>query len=164
MKHLVTVIALVFTFAACNNKNSDTPAGAGHDHADAAKTEATLQATETTGSTAPELALNNGEKWKADESTNNNVASIEKTVSGFNDGSEKKLEDYKALHASLQAGVEKMVKECRMKGADHDALHLWLEPLMGMVKQLGDVSSVEEGAASVDKINNQVKLYPQYFA
>ena len=164
MKLLATLIALAFTFAACNNKNSETPAGAGHDHADAAKTEATLQATETTGSTSPGLTLNNGEKWKADESTNNNVASIEKMVVSFNDGKEKKLEDYKALHASLRSGVEKMVKECRMKGADHDALHLWLEPLMGMVKQLGNVTSAEEGAASVEKINNQVKLYPQYFA
>ncbi len=161
MKLLVTLAALVLTFAACNNKDSSTNGASGHDHNNAVKTEATVPAAETT---APELSLNNGEKWKADESTNNNVASIEKMVVSFNDGKEKKLEDYKALHASLQSGVEKMVKECRMKGADHDALHLWLEPLMGMVKQLGDVTSAEEGAASVEKINNQVKLYPQYFA
>nr|MBP9549648.1 hypothetical protein [Chitinophagales bacterium] len=60
-------------------------------------------------------------------------------------------------------GINKMISECRMQGADHDALHLWLEPLMGMNKKLQAAGSVEEGAESLAMIQEQVNLYSQYF-
>ena len=110
------------------------------------------------------LALNNGEKWKADESTNNNVTALEKIVSDFRPTDQKTPEDYKVLHASLQGAIEKMVKECRMQGADHDALHLWLEPLMGMVKRLEGVTSAPAGTVLFEEIDGQIKLYRQFFA
>ena len=73
------------------------------------------------------------------------------------------MEDYSVLAADLQAGLDKMVKECRMKGADHDALHLWLEPLMKDVTNLKNSKTQDEAAGLFAKINEQVNIYNSYF-
>ena len=154
MKNIITLIVAALFAVSCNTSPS-APAAEGDAH----------EAEHTTASAnKTSLTLNNGEKWKADESTNNNVAALEQITNDFKPVEEKSTEDYKALHTSLQEGIEKMVKECRMQGADHDALHLWLEPLMGMVKRMENVASATEGSASFEEINNQINLYRQYFA
>ncbi len=150
---LIISIAITVAFSACESSSVPAP-----------ETKQPVEVkNDSHGKDQSTLALNNGEKWKADESTNANVASLEKALDRFYNMGEKKLEDYKTLQTSLQAGIEKMVKECRMKGADHDALHLWLEPLMKMVRDLGKVKSEEQSAAALETINRQIKMYPQYF-
>lgn len=156
MKNFLILIAVAGLLFSCNNNSPSEKEPAVHDHQESPKTE-------QAENTEPVLALNNGEKWKADESTNSNVASLNKTMANFRDGKEKSMEDYKALQGSLQSGIEKMVKECKMKGPDHDALHLWLEPLMKMVKQLGDTTSTTEAATVAEKIDTQINMYAQYF-
>ena len=56
-----------------------------------------------------------------------------------------------------------MIKQCTMKGADHDALHLWLEPLMKKEKELGESSTVDKAISILHELETQVNLFPQYF-
>lgn len=156
MRNLI-VLLITGLFAFSCNSSPSAPAAEGDVHQAEHKTES------ATANSIP-LTLNNGEKWKADESTNNNVSAMQAIADEFKASGRKNPEDFQALQASLQAGIEKMIKECKMKGADHDALHLWLEPLMKMVKQLRDDNTLPAAEESFHNINRQLKLYPQYFA
>jgi len=111
---------------------------------------------------AESLSLDNGVKWKADSSTNNNVKAMQATVEQFT-STEKTPEAYKQLGTALQAGLGKMISECRMKGPDHDGLHQWLEPLIGQVKRLNESEKPEESAQLLTAIAQQIELYSQFF-
>ena len=115
MKQILTILLAANLLLACNAGNekekTTTTAPAAETHADH-------------GEQATELALNNGEKWKADSTTLQNVALLQKIVSGTK---QENLENHLKIAASLQDGLNKMVSECKMKGADHEALHHWLE-------------------------------------
>ncbi len=50
-----------------------------------------------------------------------------------------------------------------MKGADHEALHHWLEPVMKKTKELKSANSVENARTIFDEIEKQINLFPQYF-
>ena len=106
------------------------------------------------------LVLNNGAKWKADLSTIGNVDLLQKVVSG---AKKESLDNYLQTAAQLEAGLNKMVSECKMQGADHDALHQWLEPLMEKARDLKKVTSTETAATLLTEIDKQVNLFSQYF-
>ncbi len=137
--------------AACNNQQS-SPAADEHKVPD--QYEHNLP--------AESLSLNNGVKWKADSSTNNNVKSMQIIVEQFT-STGKTPGDYKQLGAALQAGLDNLIRECRMKGPDHDALHKWLEPLIGQVKRLNESEKPEEPAQQLTAIAQQMQLYSQFF-
>jgi hypothetical protein len=83
------------------------------------------------------LQLNNGAKWKADDLTRKNVAALTDVLNN----KEYQIETNKdAFVKKFNGRLDTLVQECRMKGADHDALHLWLE------KVIGDVKEVKEGS------------------
>lgn len=109
------------------------------------------------------LELNNGAKWKADISTNNNVKNLQAIVEKFNSGADKSIGAYTSTAAELQAGLDKMIAECKMKGPDHDALHKWLEPLIGNVAKLKKTTNEQEAAGIIKEIDEHLNLYAQYF-
>ena len=109
------------------------------------------------------LTLNNGSKWNGDEATNNNVKNLENILQEFKTSAPPAISDYVTLSNNLQGGLDKMISECRMKSADHDALHKWLEPLIGKVKNLKQVDNVEMGETATQDIKAHVKVYHQYF-
>ncbi len=109
------------------------------------------------------LALNSGAKWKADSTTNNNVKNLLAIIEVFRSGADKSLTGYKKAADNLQQGLDKMISECKMQGPDHDALHKWLEPLIGQVATLKQAST-EVGADKLfEAIHAHVNLYTQYF-
>lgn len=79
------------------------------------------------------VQLNNGSKWKADESTKRNVAAMVQVVSdsSFTDPAKKSI-----LSATMQSKIDSLIKQCSMKGAEHDALHVWLEKVLDDLKEL----------------------------
>jgi len=56
-----------------------------------------------------------------------------------------------------------MVSECKMKGADHEALHHWLEPIMEKAKELKNANSIETARTIFGEIEKQINLFHQYF-
>lgn len=83
-----------------------------------------------------------------------------KIVSGTK---QENLENHLKIAASLQDGLNKMVSECKMKGADHEALHHWLEPIMEKTKELKNANSIETARTIFGEIEKQLNLFPQYF-
>lgn len=100
------------------------------------------------------LQLNNGEKWKLDEATRQNMNEIKAYIS-------------QATHANgelsgqeLQKKADKLVKECRMKGADHDALHVWLGPFLQHVQAIKENRDAESASHA---LRDDVKEFDVYF-
>jgi hypothetical protein len=106
------------------------------------------------------LVLKNGVKWNADSTTLLNVARFQNIVNNAKNGS---LDEYQQTAGQLGDGLSRMVTECKMKGADHEALHQWLEPLMEKTRELKMVSNVENAATLLSEIGKQLALFPQYF-
>lgn len=107
-----------------------------------------------------ELALNNGTKWKIDLPTGNNVDRLRQIVKKVNGHT---LADFHQAGSSLQAGIDQMIKECRMKGPDHLALHKWLEPLMEQVAQLKQATNAASAKIHFSEVKKRLNIFNQYF-
>ena len=114
-------------------------------------------------SNTEKLQLNNEAKWKADSVTNNNVKELKAILGEFDKGGDKTLPGYHKAGKELQKGIAKMINECRMKGADHDELHKWLQPLLQDANELSKSSATTGAAEILENINSQLNLYYQYF-
>lgn len=151
MKKIITIIFVTSIFLSCNSEN------------DKEKNTATDSVTEnhkesenkTTG-----LVLNNGTKWKADSSTLVNVANLQTIASN---AKKQNPENYLQTATALQDGLNKMINECKMKGADHAALHQWLEPLIEKTKELKNTTVVKNATAILNEIENQIDMFAKYF-
>ena len=109
------------------------------------------------------LTLNNGQKWKADAPTNENVVDMRTIAQNFSVEPHTSLDDYGILAGNLQKGLDKMIQECKMQGPDHDALHLWLEPLLKDVNELKKADDTTSAEKVFHAINEKLVLYTQYF-
>lgn len=153
MKKILISILSAGLFASCSSSDqshNQTPV----------KTEEQAAPAELEHEQGHGLSLNNGVKWKADASTNANVGALKNILSLAKPAA---TEHFLATGKLLQAGLDKMIRECRMQGADHNALHQWLEPLMGQVQKLQEASSVEEAQTVYHEIETQIGLYDHYF-
>jgi len=83
--------------------------------------------------TVATVPLNSGAKWKANEATKKNVAAMVEIIS---DSAYADATKRKELYTNLKAKIDTLVKECSMKGAKHDALHVWLEKVLSDLKEL----------------------------
>lgn len=154
MKKIVIIILFSSILWACNHeKHSDHNANLNTSEKDSDQHE----------SKSINLTLNNGAKWKADSTTNKNVKSLLISIQSFNDGADKSLLAYKNIAMGLQGGLNKMISECKMQGAEHEALHRWLEPLIEQVSKLKNAATVADAAQLYAAIQNQANLYNQYF-
>ena len=82
--------------------------------------------------TSTSLKLNNGAKWKSDDATRKNVAAISKII---NDSS-RDVNNQPQLVKLIQARIDTLVMQCKMKGPEHDALHVWLNQVLHNLKEL----------------------------
>ncbi len=96
-------------------------------------------------------------------STNNNVKNLQEIFKEFREEKEPSLPACQNTQKDLQQGIDKMIRECKMTGADHEALHKWLEPLIAQVAQLKQVSTASAAAPALKAIEKQVEIYNQYF-
>jgi hypothetical protein len=112
---------------------------------------------------ATALALNNGQKWQSDAPTNKNVADMRTIAQDFSVEPHTSLSDYQILAGDLQKGLDKMIQECKMSGLAHDALHLWLEPLLKDVNELKQADDTTSAEKIFHAINERLGLYAQYF-
>jgi hypothetical protein len=89
--------------------------------------------------TAPSEPAPATTKWTADAHTHAAIARMRAVVAAS--PLQKGVEGAAAavfheLGNGLEAEVDALVAGCRMKGADHDALHQWLAELLPNVEQL----------------------------
>lgn len=165
-KILLSLFSAAILFG-CNSQDSATAEDhSDHDHAAATQDSgdhAHAVPSDATALITGVPSLNDGAKWKADASTNENVANLKSMIDQFKTNADPEVKDYQEFQAKFTDGISKMVTECKMKGADHDALHVWLEPLMKDNKDMKDLDSKEALASAFHTISQRVDLYPQYF-
>ena len=99
------------------------------------------------------LQLNNGQKWKLDEATRKNMKEIKTYLSQASHAGVLSAEE-------LQKYSDKLIKECRMSGPGHDALHVWLGTFLQNVQALKDNRDAESASHA---LNENVKEFDSYF-
>lgn len=155
MKRVFIWLIAAVSLSACSNESKDT-----HAHDVTTADSNTLADIETKSDT---VALKKDGKWNADASTNKNVSLLQDKAAVLNKQPLHTAEDYQAASAELQAGLNQLVKECKMKGADHDALHMWLEPVLTETKELKTVTDPVTGERLFHSIRTRLADYNLYF-
>ncbi len=140
-------ILLVSFLTACDSSTNATHEESQHDH----------------NAAATELSLNNGQKWKADAATNSNVAFLKNTTENFAANTTPAISNYQALGNELGEGLNKMIRECKMSGPDHDALHLWLEPVLKETNELKTVSDTTRAKEIFSSLKERIEAYQKFF-
>lgn len=157
MKYLALLLLTAFGIGACNDDSKDTT----HAH-----DTVTVDSTAITGgspTSSDAVSLKKDGKWNADASTNKNVDLLQAKAAELNKQQHQTAADYHTVSAELQTGLNQLVKECKMKGADHDALHLWLEPLLVETKELKTVTDTVTGERLFHSIRTRLADYDLYF-
>lgn len=144
MKKLVIMIAVVF--AACS----------GAIQQERGKTE---NAAENKTDKAATVQLNNGLKWKADSVTKGHVITM---VHLLADSIYSNPVNTKQLTGKLQANIDGLVKDCSMKGAEHEALHVWMEQILHDVKELRE-NETDEYDKTFRALKTHVVSFYDYF-
>lgn len=109
------------------------------------------------------LTLNNGVRWKTDESTKRNVVAIRDLVVALEDENMQTIEAFHAAADEIKAKTNVLIKECKMQGPDHDALHLWLYPLLDDIKALSIATEPETAKQLFDSILHRLYAFDTYF-
>jgi hypothetical protein len=145
------LIVLSILVVACSNNASQVQGTKGDEHeqhdsaVDAVKVKA--------------LQLNNNARWKTDGDTRRNVTAM---VEVMNDTTNIGNNRSEQLIAQMQDRIDTLVQQCKMKGPDHDALHLWLQQVKHDLKRIQ-----EEGGEGYEQfyaaLKRDVKSFYVYF-
>lgn len=106
------------------------------------------------------IALNNNAKWDANSETNEGVLKMQDHLKAQ---ATNTLADYHQLAETLNQDKNFVVKNCTMKGASHDNLHVWLLPLMAKIDALSESTSVADAEKIKESIEKNVSAYFNYF-
>lgn len=154
---IIPLLLFSVFFYACNNGTEKATEShvesASHDH----ENHEVIQEERTS------LSLNNGEKWKADESTNLHAEKLISKVNTFNSKESFNLPAYQNFALDMQMELNSLIKDCKMSGPDHDALHYWLEPVLQNINHLTKATTDDDAQESVHKLTENVLKYNQYF-
>ena len=131
MKQLIILLAVVIS---CTNRQS----GERQENKIASDSENTV-------ATVPS---NSGTRWKADEVTKKNVAAMEQLI---NDTAHSDASKASQLYTNMKSKIDTLVRQCSMKGAEHDALHVWLEKLLKDLKELKEEDKYSEAYQALKK-------------
>lgn len=152
MKAIFVYLGFILFLFSCSDNNGKTEATPKLAHA-----EHILEAA------SPEVELNHGKKWKSDTVTNTNITLISQKAEQARHIEAKEISAYNQAGEGIQKQLDKLVSECRMKGADHEALHKWLTPLFSNVSLLKKASNVQEASRLIEEIYNHLNSYSNYF-
>lgn len=155
MKIIALFLLVVMSFGACKSGDTETESVPVKDSV--TKEEHSKEEAGTA------ISLNNGAKWNADSSTNNNVADLQIIAANFKKTGKQDLTAFHSLGNDLQSGLDKLISECRMKGPDHEALHHWLEPVLKETGELKTAASKESAERIFHSINTRLSDYKNYF-
>ncbi len=107
-----------------------------------------------------EIEMNRGKKWAANVETNEGVQKMQNSIKIQTIST---LDDYHKLAEQLNDDKNYVIKNCTMKGASHDNLHVWLLPLMAKIEALSETKTVEDAAKIKESISENINAYNSYF-
>ncbi len=166
-KTLLSIAMLALIFTGCNNNKKEGQASEQITHQeieavshDDHNDDHQLSDDGLSNNWITEIAMNDGSKWEANPETNEGVQKMQNLLKSH---STKTLEDYYKLADQLNSDKNYVVKNCTMKGASHDNLHVWLLPLMAKIDALSETQSLEEASKLKHSIEENVNKYSDYF-
>lgn len=110
-----------------------------------------------------ELSLNNGAKWKTDESTRIHAVKLNSILDLFSKSGADDIASYKLLADDLLRELNGLIADCKMKGPEHEALHTWLEPVLKEVSNLKKITSADQGKDCAEVLANKFREFNKYF-
>ncbi|WP_026838331.1 hypothetical protein [Gillisia sp. JM1] len=119
-----------------------------------------VQTTAMNNAWVNEIKLDDGSKWQANLET---TQGVEKMLDLIKSSNLKTLEDYHSLASKLNEEKNFIVKECTMKGASHDNLHIFLVPLIEKIEDLSNTSALGQATMLTYRIEENLKGYYNYF-
>lgn len=113
---------------------------------------------------APELSLNDGQKWVADQHTVDSMKAMQTVIKKFEkERTRPTVEDYATLGSQLEKELHALIRGCTMEGADHDQLHVWITLFAPALQDLVDADQVKSGRAAAKTITHLVGQFDKYF-
>ena len=109
---------------------------------------------------AEPIELNNGQKWKVDDSMMIYIGRMENDIASFTKAGQK---EYSSLATTLQPSIDSLTSSCTMQGKAHDELHKWLLPYIDMVKEMKNTKTEAEGSKQLQNIRHSLDTFHQYF-
>ena len=103
------------------------------------------------------LALNNNEKWVANEETHIGMKRIDSILKNNTSTSGKVLGDVLSKQTSY------IIKSCDMEGEAHDQLHVVLVPILEEITDIKDVENTSELEKKVTNLQRLTATYFEYF-
>lgn len=151
---ILASMATIFILASCQNSSTQTTDVSQTNH-----TNATVSTNSQTEQTAA-LQLNQGAKWKADESTNTQVRHMLNFVLKQYPVT---IDEFKTVSNAIKQDTDKLISGCKMRGPEHEALHTWLLPFLETNKKLANTTSVDEAKTLYADMQHQLKTYFDFF-
>lgn len=109
---------------------------------------------------AEEIQLNQGKKWKVDDSMMVYIRKMESTLLEFRMSTEPTSHQ---LANSLLSNIDSLTSHCTMKGPAHDELHKWLVPFIETVNQFSKSENDYEIAEGYKEIIRSFDTFNQFF-
>lgn len=150
---VLTILFFIVTVYGCNTSTDSN----------AADPDESAETTVHTDIPKAALSLNKGEKWLSDESTDRHVSNLSEMLAAFSKVSHTDISDYRKLGADIQKELDGLIRDCRMKGPDHEALHLWLEPVLKQTAELKKEPAADKAEELVKDLTVNVNKFKQYF-
>ncbi|TXE20304.1 hypothetical protein ES692_00490 [Psychroserpens burtonensis] len=107
-----------------------------------------------------DIELDNSRKWPANTETKEGVQNMQNIIKTQ---TAKTLDDYYKLAERLNNDKNYVIKNCTMKGASHDNLHIWLLPLMDKIEALSQAKTLKEALKLKYSIEGNLNAYNDYF-
>ena len=111
------------------------------------------------------ISLNNGAKWKSDESTFTGMKRLELTTYNFNeDNDDPSIADYNKLGVALANINKDIISQCSMEGKDHDQLHILLAPMLTNVDVIKNSEDKIAAKVNMEALNESLVKFFEHFA
>lgn len=163
IKNILLLLATTLMVACGNQSSQEQNIAATHEHSHDAEHATHNHDHNAAPTNETSLALNNGAKWQADESTRKHTSALIKATEAFEQLAKKDLVAYHAYADEAQGILQELINGCTMEGPNHDALHLWLEPVLNDVKSLKDCKDEATALEKASILTTDIKKYPQFF-
>ncbi len=162
MKHLIFAALLVFVSCKDNKtRENDTKTDVFKESVEVTHQDHDDKTTNVyTNAWISKIELNNGSKWQANAETNEGIQKMKKNIKNQTTST---LDDYYTLADMLNDDKNYVIKNCTMKGASHDNLHVWLLPLIEKIEALSKANTLEEASKLKQSIEENVNAYSNYF-
>lgn len=109
------------------------------------------------------LQLNQGQKWQTDNNTKLHANKLSGLIQAFDNSGDTKLPAFCNLSEAINQELNNLISDCSMDGPEHDALHLWLDPVLRDAEQLKNATKDQEAATALDKLRADVQKFNQFF-